>query len=154
MQVDDANEADQEEDAEHEDLVSLDFDEPLSWRPGKPIPVSDLYKRLDKLFKELAELDQEATEKDSLTKVAKELVAHNLLTHKDKGVKAFAACCLVDILRICAPHAPFTHTQLKVLGPTCLLQMANRTNSSCLGRLQSLRKHDSSGARRPDKHLQ
>ncbi|TPX13785.1 uncharacterized protein E0L32_005729 [Thyridium curvatum] len=94
-------------------LVKLQFDEPLSWRAGKAIPASELHRRLDALSKELVDLEQETTDKDSVTKVAKELVSHNLLGHKDKGVKAFTACCLVDILRICAPHAPFTHAQLK-----------------------------------------
>jgi len=103
-----------DEDQDQENLVDLQFRETLSWRAGKPIATGELHRRLDTLSKELADLDQEATNKDSLTKVAKELVAPNLLAHKDKGVKAFAACCLVDVLRICAPHAPFTHTQLKV----------------------------------------
>ena len=59
-------------------------------------------------------MDQEETDKDSLTKVAKERAGQNLLGHKDKGVRAHAACCLVDVLRICAPDAPFTQSQLKV----------------------------------------
>jgi len=66
------------------------------------------------MSKELAELDQEWEHKESLNHVAKELAASNIIGHKDKGVKAFAACCLVDILKICAPDAPFTPTQLKV----------------------------------------
>jgi len=96
------------------DLRGLNFNQPLSWRAGKPIPTGELLKRLDALSNELRETDQEETDKDSLTGVAKELAAHNLLNHKDKGVRAFTACCLVDILRICAPDAPFTATQLKV----------------------------------------
>ncbi len=95
-------------------LVRLQFSDPLSWRAGKPIPTQELLRRLDALSKELTDLGQETTDKDSLVRVAKELVGHNLLGHKDKGVKAYVACGLVDILRLCAPHAPFTHTQLKV----------------------------------------
>ncbi|KUJ19587.1 uncharacterized protein LY89DRAFT_581626 [Mollisia scopiformis] len=99
--------------AEEPQLGSLTFNEPLSWRAGKPIPTGDLLRRLDALSSELREMDQEETDKDSLTKVAKELAGHNLLSHKDKGVRAFTACCLVDVLKICAPDAPFTPTQLK-----------------------------------------
>lgn len=102
-----------EEEEPGSDLVKLQFDQPLSWRAGKPIPLGDLIRRLETLSQELAEIDQDA-DKDSLTKVSKELVAHNLIGHKDKGVKAFVAHCLVDILRICAPNAPFTAAQLKV----------------------------------------
>ena len=97
-------------------LGELNFNQPLSWRAGKAIPTAELLKRLDELSAELAEMDQEETDKSSLTGVAKELAAHNLLSHKDKGVRAYTACCLVDILKLCAPDAPFTGTQLKVKG--------------------------------------
>jgi len=95
-------------------LAGLEFNEPLSWRAGKPIPTGELLRRLDTLSNELREMDQEETDKDTLTHVAKELAGQNLLNHKDKGVRAFTACCLVDVLKICAPDAPFTPTQLKV----------------------------------------
>jgi hypothetical protein len=29
-------------------------------------------------------------------------------------VRAWATCCIVDVLRLCAPDAPFTRNQLKV----------------------------------------
>lgn len=95
-------------------LPRLQFSEPLSWRAGKPIPTGELLRRLDTLSSELREMDQEDTDKDSLHPVAKELAGHNLINHKDKGVRAFTACCLVDVLKICAPDAPFTPSQLKV----------------------------------------
>ena len=95
-------------------LQRLQFDEPLSWRAGKPIPIADLLRRLTALSKELRDMVQEETDRDSLTRVAKELTGHGLLSHKDKGVRAWTACCLVDILKLCAPDAPYTETQLKV----------------------------------------
>ncbi|CAK7267294.1 Sister chromatid cohesion protein pds5 [Sporothrix epigloea] len=94
-------------------LVQLRYNEPLSWRPGKPIPTEELIRRLSVLSHELSDLDQETFDTESLANVAKELASHNLLNHKDKGVKAIAAACLVDILCLCAPNAPFTQTQLK-----------------------------------------
>jgi sister chromatid cohesion protein PDS5 len=99
---------------EEPQLAVLQFDEPLSWRAGRPIPTADLLRRLETLFTELREMDQGEVDKLSLTKVAKELVGQNLIGHKDKGVRAFTACCLVDVLKICAPDAPFTPSQLKV----------------------------------------
>jgi sister-chromatid-cohesion protein PDS5 len=93
---------------------TLRFKEPLSWRPGKPIPTDQLMKRLDRLSKELAEMDQENVDTNSLVKVSQELVSHQLLTHKDKGVRAYTACCLVDMLKLFAPNAPFKPPQLKV----------------------------------------
>ncbi|KAK3692723.1 armadillo-type protein [Podospora appendiculata] len=103
----------EEEQEQESEMVTLQFKEPLTWRPGKPIPIDQLLKRLDRLSKELAEMDQEVTDASSLTKVAKEVASHQLLNHKDKGVRAYTACCVVDILRLCAPDAPFTPTQLK-----------------------------------------
>ncbi|KZF21480.1 hypothetical protein L228DRAFT_261650 [Xylona heveae TC161] len=96
-----------------ESLGHLQFDEPLTWRAGKAIPVAELLRRLQALSKELRDMEQEEAERDSFTKVAKELATHNLLTHKDRGVRAWTACCVVDILRLCAPDAPYTGSQLR-----------------------------------------
>ncbi|KAL8676167.1 MAG: hypothetical protein Q9186_007285 [Xanthomendoza sp. 1 TL-2023] len=98
---------------EPQSMPGLHFNEPLSWRAGRPIAVADLLSRLQILSREMQEMEQEEIERDSFTKVAKELVSPNLLSHKDKGVKALTASCLVDILRLCAPNAPFTGQQLR-----------------------------------------
>lgn len=99
----------------------LQFNEPLSWRAGKAIPISDLLSRLQTLANELRKLDQEEIERDSLRKVSQDLGGGHLLAHRDKGVRAWTACCVVDVLRLCAPDAPFTERQLKVrMGfPSC-----------------------------------
>lgn len=96
------------------ELATLQFDEPLTWRPGKPIPVSQLLPRLQRLFEELNDMDQDRADKDSLTEVAHALAQRNLLQHKEPPIKAYVAACLVEILRVCAPDAPFTEEQLKV----------------------------------------
>ncbi len=98
----------------HGNMPGLQFKEDLSWRAGKSIAIADLLRRLQALHKEMRDMDQEENERDSFTKVAKDLASPNLLGHKDKGVKAWTACCLVDILRLCAPDAPYTGQQLKV----------------------------------------
>ena len=98
---------------QHE-LPGLQFNEPLSWRAGKPIAIADLLRRLQALSKEMKGMEQEENERESFSTVAKELASPNLLGHKDKGVKAWTACCLVEILRLCAPDAPYTGQQLKV----------------------------------------
>ncbi|KAF3483329.1 bimD [Arthroderma uncinatum] len=94
-------------------LHQLKFKQTLSWRAGKAIPVATLLQRLEALGSELRMLDQEETDRNSLTKVSQELAAGHLLGHRDKGVRAWTACCVVDILRLCAPDAPFTVGQLK-----------------------------------------
>ncbi|KAL2829159.1 armadillo-type protein [Aspergillus cavernicola] len=95
-------------------LRRLKFNEPLSWRVGRSaIPIADLLQRLQTLAQELRKFEQEEIEKESLTKVSQELSTAQLLGHKDKGVRAWATCCIVDVLRLCAPDAPFTANQLK-----------------------------------------
>ncbi len=103
-----------EQDEAEDVLPGLQFNEPLSWRAGKPIPVAELLRRLQALARELRDTDQEEHDRSTFTKVAKELASQNLLAHKDKGVRAWTACSLVDILRLCAPDAPFTEAQLRV----------------------------------------
>ena len=93
----------------------LRFNEPLSWKAGKAIPIADLLSRLQKLAKELRNLEPDGeVDPKNVFKIAQELVSPNLLAHKDKGVRAWTTCCVVDLLRICVPHAPFRNPQLKV----------------------------------------
>lgn len=112
-----AVEEEEAQEAEQE-LVTLKFNDPITWRPGKAIPIDQLIKRLDKLANELSDMDQETADEGPINKIAKEVASHQLLSHKDKGVRAYVACCIVDILRICAPNAPFTPSQLKVRSST------------------------------------
>jgi sister-chromatid-cohesion protein PDS5 len=110
----DGNEDEDEDEDEDMEQRALEFDEELSWRPAKPIPSATLLDRLERLSKELADFDQGAVRLDSLKDVSASLAHRNLLQHKDRGVKAYTACCLVDILRLFVPDAPFADDQLKV----------------------------------------
>lgn len=74
----------------------------------------ELLKRLKLLHLELSSIDQDNIEIKSLNLISKELINNNLLLHKEKGIKAFLSCCLVDILRLYAPEAPYTQNELKV----------------------------------------
>ncbi|KIJ63153.1 hypothetical protein HYDPIDRAFT_113739 [Hydnomerulius pinastri MD-312] len=80
---------------------------------GKSLSTDTLLKKLKALHTELAELDQELIDVNSLSSVRTQLINTSLLLHKDRGVKAFTACCLADILRLYAPDAPYTHTELR-----------------------------------------
>lgn len=82
--------------------------------------------------KELSEWDQDAIDALSLHNVAKQLLNKSLLLHKDKHIKALVAASFVDILRLCAPDAPYTLQELKVgVGITYIkpLTKSNRTYS-------------------------
>lgn len=80
---------------------------------GKGYSTDVLLKKLQALHQELAELDQDHVDTKSLATIKKELIQVQILLHKDKGVKAYAACCLADILRLYAPDAPFTGDELR-----------------------------------------
>ena len=95
-------------------IPGLQFNESLTWRAGKAIPVADLLSRLQSLSKELKNLEQDQVDRTSFTRVAQDLASANLIGHKDKGIRAYTASCVVDILRLCAPDAPFKNAQLKV----------------------------------------
>jgi sister-chromatid-cohesion protein PDS5 len=114
----DAPSSDGPEQEEQGGATQLQFNEPLSWTAGRAISVGELLRRLDALYKELAQMDQEECDLESLRPVAKELGAPRLIAHKDRGVKAYTACCLVEILRMFAPTAPYTQKELKVCPPT------------------------------------
>src|ERR1700722_8082903 len=88
----------------------LSFHEKLA---GKGLTTDALLKKLKTLHNELAEMDQELVDIASLGQARKELISTSILLHKDRGVKAYAACCLADILRLYAPDAPYTQAELR-----------------------------------------
>lgn len=106
--------------------VRLQFKQPLT---TKGLAASELLKRLKALHQELADIDQDLIDPSSLDTVAEKLISHSLLLHKEKGVKAYLGCCLVDILRLYAPKAPYTEAELKVRSPS-LTSLACATRSS------------------------
>lgn len=65
------------------------------------------------LHLKLKELEQDGTDLKSLNAVHKQLIDRIILHHKDRGVKAYAACCLADLLRLYAPDAPYTGDELR-----------------------------------------
>lgn len=96
------------------DIPGLSFNDTLTWRAGKPIAVADLLNRLQQLGNELRNFDDDQVDSRSFTTLAHDLANANLLGHKDKGVRAWTVACIVDVLRLCAPNAPFIEGQLKV----------------------------------------
>ncbi|KAF8634850.1 hypothetical protein AX17_004098 [Amanita inopinata Kibby_2008] len=79
----------------------------------KGIATDALLKKLKTLHSQLTALEQEHVDVNSLGSIRKELVNTSILLHKDRGVKAYAACCLADILRLYAPDAPYTQGELR-----------------------------------------
>lgn len=78
------------------------------------LSTGDLLARLRTLHNELRQIGQENIDVGSLGMVTRELVASSLLHHKDNGVRSLVACCVVDLLRLYAPDAPYGEDELKV----------------------------------------
>lgn len=92
---------------------TVQLDVPITWRAGKPIAVSELLRRLQVLFHELKNLEQQEANTPSLLLKAQELANAMLLNHKDKGVRAWALMCIVEMFRITVPVAPYKSGQLR-----------------------------------------
>ncbi|KAH6842162.1 armadillo-type protein [Alternaria rosae] len=118
----------QEQELEHGDeahrgLKKLTFKQPLVGRPGKQIGVNDLLTRLKALLDELRTIDQEEAHRDSLMPVAESLAHHSLVQHKDNGVRAWTMCCIVDMLKLFAPDAPYPASKLKDIFSVIILKL-------------------------------
>ena len=91
-------------------LPKLKFREKLLGRTTTSTDV--LLKKLKTLHTELTELEQGHLEEHALDSVRPELIHQSILLHKDKGVKAYAACCIADVLRLSAPHPRYESNDL------------------------------------------
>lgn len=105
------------EEEEAEGVKKLRFNQTLVGKPGKQLGVTELLARLKALCDELRDMDQDEADTESLTRSAKELASPSLIHHKDAGVRAWTACCIVEMFRLFAPNAPYTASQLKVRPP-------------------------------------
>lgn len=122
---------------EEETAQPLEFDEPLTWRAGRPIAVTELLRRLKKLYEELSAMEQfeveDETGRNMVTPKAQELGNAQLLGHRDRGVKAWTLACIVQMFRVLAPNAPYKASQLKdifsLVATTVIPALANPTGS-------------------------
>nr|XP_019008459.1 uncharacterized protein I206_07018 [Kwoniella pini CBS 10737]OCF47240.1 hypothetical protein I206_07018 [Kwoniella pini CBS 10737] len=105
-------------------LAKLDFSEPLI-QSGKRENTEALLKRIKTLHQKLSTLEQDAVDIKSLDPIRKPLIKDVILHHKDRGVKAYAACCLADLLRLYAPDAPYSESQLRDIFNFFLVQLTS-----------------------------
>jgi len=59
-------------------------------------------------------LEQGDVDVKELATVGAPLATTAITTHKDRGIRITAACCAADVLRLCAPDAPYTDESLTV----------------------------------------
>lgn len=97
---------------------------------GKGLSTDALLKKLKALHSELAEFEQDNIDVSSFGTIRKDLISTSILLHKDRGVKAYAACCLADILKLYAPDAPFTQAELRDIFQFFFRQLTNGLKGS------------------------
>ena len=80
---------------------------------GRAVRKGDLIIRLNALHKSLNELSQDPNDLPTdLPATAAQLVSPKILGHSDKDVRLLSACCIVDVLRVFAPEAPFCDEEM------------------------------------------
>lgn len=92
--------------------VKLKFNKEIISTVENLIQTDELLSRLVSLHEELSTLEQGKVDLSSLDRYRTDLNSRKLTKHKDNGIRAFVACCLSDILRLYAPDAPYTESQL------------------------------------------
>lgn len=103
-------------------MHKLRFKEPLQ---ANGLSASELRGRLQTLHKELTEIGQGNLDTSQLDPYCQELIKPSFIRHKDKGVQAMVACNLADILRLYAPNAPFSQSEIKILFRFLLAQLVS-----------------------------
>ncbi|RHZ63282.1 hypothetical protein Glove_330g114 [Diversispora epigaea] len=106
----------------------LQFKQRLLSPSAKQISTPELLKRLKSLFGEISRTEQEEIEVESLRSVTRDLIHSSLIKHKDRGVKAYVACCVSDLLRLYAPDAPYTDYELRNIFDLFVRQLQNIGN--------------------------
>lgn len=94
---------------------TLLFNKPLISSPNNSISTKELLSRLQTLSDELSSVDQNNVDVKSFLKLAADLVNKKLLKHPNSAIQAYVCCCLSDILRLYAPDAPFTASELSLV---------------------------------------
>ena len=107
----------------------LNFKERLISTARKPVSTKELLSRLEILSDELSSLDQDEVDTGSLEQVKSELISKKLLHHSNAGVQSYAACCIVDILRLYAPDAPYSAPELSQVFRLFYRQLKGLTDS-------------------------
>ncbi|CAH6722124.1 sister chromatid cohesion protein Pds5p [[Candida] jaroonii] len=108
----------------------LTFNKPIVSTPSNPIGTKDLLIRLQQLSDELTAIDQDAIDLKTLDTIKKDLISHKLLRSNNPGVQAYVCCAISDLLRIYAPDAPFTSSDLSLIFRSFLQQFKRLADSN------------------------
>ena len=78
--------------------------------------ISKVVEQLKELHEALCRIEQDELPQmqDELGPVARRLVDSELINSTDKTIRLLVSCCLANILRLFAPEAPYTGTELGV----------------------------------------
>ena len=89
----------------------------------------DLIENLSSLHIALSNVSQDENDRPKrLNKVSKQLVSKKLLQHCDKDIRLLTSCCIVDVLRIYAPDAPYDDEEMCLAFENIIYQLQNLSN--------------------------
>eukprot|EP00039_Didymoeca_costata_P010566 m.142609 g.142609 ORF g.142609 m.142609 type:complete len:1284 (-) comp14882_c0_seq1:985-4836(-) len=88
----------------------------------------ELRRRLENIAAHLQKHPQNSIDK-TINTIAASLLQPSIFRHKDSDIKIRVACCLSDILRIHAPHAPYSDTELTRVFELFINQLAGISNT-------------------------
>ncbi|WRT64749.1 uncharacterized protein IL334_001683 [Kwoniella shivajii] len=136
-------------------LVKLDFKEAIFSKGSKRDASEVVLKRIKILRQKLSVLEQDAVDLRSLDPIRKQLIHQDILIHKDRGVKAYAACCMADMLRLYAPDAPYSESQLSLIFGFFIAQITDnlKVTTASTQPLQ-VNRNKSNGAKEPPQQSQ
>jgi sister-chromatid-cohesion protein PDS5 len=106
-------------------MKKLLFQDKIVSTATNPITTKELQTRLIVLQKELSSLEQNEVDLVSLEEVKDNLINKKLLKNPNKGIQINVACCLADILRLYAPNAPYSISNLSNIFKLFLQQFAH-----------------------------
>jgi len=90
---------------------------------------TEMVTHLSRLHKYLAEMNQENKRPQGFENTAVQLASPRYLNNDDKEVRLLVICCIVDVLRLFAPYAPYSNTQLSGIFDVLIVQLRGLSTS-------------------------
>ena len=73
---------------------------------------SDILSSLSRLHNVMSDMDQDVKRPEGFENTAAHLIRPQFLNSDDKEIRLLSLCCIVDVLRLFAPNAPYSNTQM------------------------------------------
>ena len=103
--------------------TKLGFKKAIILTVSDPIPTKEVLLRLQKLLEALEALDQDKVDLKSVANIKDDLANKKLIKNNNLGIQVYTCCCIAEILRLFAPDAPYTASELSMIFKTIFGQL-------------------------------